>query len=254
MKELEKLNTFQAALADVNEDCEFFVSSGPYKSDPHRVAVYDPLVVKGFEIVTKYPEYMKLPDRLENGETPDVTAPVGSIVTMKILTNRPLKSGDLVWEKGEPSHGNVAGYSRSGSAANTALAVSFPVQASTTFRYRLSDVNRQVAESPAPANLTAVIDQPPTVKLLKPGPTVNGNPLSEIQFLAEVSDDFGLGGGELVVRRSNSVWPQARARSSLGTVDGRISSAVMPNLVRSSSCHCSASAGEHSTASPLASP
>lgn len=32
--------------------------------------------------------------------------------------------------------------------------------------------------------------------------------------------------------RSNSVWPQARARSSLGTVDGRISSAVMPNLVR----------------------
>ena len=196
MKELEKLNAYQATLTDVNEDCEFFVSSGPYKSDPYRVAVYDPLVIKGFEIATRLPDYMKLPDRVETAETADVTAPVGSIVTMKILTNRPLRSGSLLWGQGKPSDGTVA------VGQNTALAVSFPVQQTASFRYRVSDVNQQVVESPVPATVTAVIDQPPAVKLIKPGPTVNGNPLSEIPFLAEASDDFGLGGGDLVVART----------------------------------------------------
>lgn len=53
---------------------------------------------------------------------------------------------------------------------------------------------------------------------------------------------------------SNSDCPHSRARSSRGTVDARMSSASMPNFDRSSSCHCSASAGEQSTAKPAASP
>jgi hypothetical protein len=195
MKELEKLNAFQAVLADVNEDCEFFVSSGKDNSDHHQIAVYDPLVVKGYEITTKYPAYMRLPDRVENGETADVAAPVGSTVGLKILTNRPLQSGDLLWEKGAPSHGTID------PAQNTALAVSFAVKETTTFRYLVSDVNRQRVESPTSVTVTAIVDEPPTVKVLKPGPLVNGNPLSEVPFVAEVADDFGLDGGDVVVAR-----------------------------------------------------
>ena len=226
MKELEKLNTFQATLPDVNEDCEFFVSSGPFKSEPHRVVVYDPLVVKGFELTTKYPAYMKLPDRVETGESADVTAPVGSTVVLKILTNRPLKSGSAIWAKGEPIPGTIA------AGQNTTLSVSLPVTETATFNYRVTDVNRQVVESPAPATLTAVVDQPPTLKLVKPGPMVTGNALSEIAFLAEVSDDFGLGGGELVVAR---------------TVDGKIREqrfplAMDPDVVASAVTACKATA------------
>ncbi len=53
---------------------------------------------------------------------------------------------------------------------------------------------------------------------------------------------------------SNSDWCSTRPRCSPVTVLGSTSSASMPNLVRSSACHCSASAGLHSTASPRASP
>ena len=54
--------------------------------------------------------------------------------------------------------------------------------------------------------------------------------------------------------RSNSVSPTSRPFSSFLIVDGSTSSAWMPNFAASSRCHCSASAGPHSTASPRASP
>jgi hypothetical protein len=196
MKELEKLHTFQAQLPDVNEEFEFFVSSGPFKSDPHRVGVYDPLVVKAFEIVTQYPAYMQLPDRVDSGETPDLSAPVGSHVTIKLITNRPLQSGSLLWEKNDPTPGQIE------PAHKSILAASFPVNVNTTFRYTLSDVSGQVLESPAPVSVTAVADRPPAVKLLTPGPAVDGNPLSEVAFLGDVSDDFGLASGALVLLRT----------------------------------------------------
>ena len=196
MQELEKLHTFQAQLPDVNEEFEFFVSSGPFKSDPHRVGVYDPLVVKAFESVTKYPAYMQLPDRVDSGETPDLSAPVGSHVTLKFITNRPLQSGSLLWEKREPTPGQIE------PAHKSILTASFPVSENVTFRYAISDVSGQVLESAAPVSVTAVVDRPPAVKLLKPGPAVDGNPLSEVAFLGEVSDDFGLAGGALVLVRT----------------------------------------------------
>jgi hypothetical protein len=207
MKELEKLNAFGALLADVNEEFEFFVSSGAYKSDPHRVDVYDPLTVKGLEIATHFPDYMKLPDRVEAAETADVTAPVGSTVTIRLSTNRPLRGGDVLWEKGEPTIGRID------PAQKMVAMVSFPVSDTATFRYRLSDVSGQVLESPAPATVTAVVDQPPSVKLLKPDPSVSGNPLAEIPFSAEVADDFGLAGGDLVVAR---------------TIDGKVQEQRLP--------------------------
>lgn len=196
MQELEKLHTFQAQLPDVNEEFEFFVSSGPFKSDPHRVGVYDPLVVKAFEIVTKYPAYMQLPDRVDSGETPDLSAPVGSHVTIKFITNRPLRSGSLLGDQGDPIPGQVE------PAHKSILAASFPVSTNSTFRYTISDVSGQVLESPAPVSVTAVVDRPPAVKLLKPSPAVDGNPLSEVAFLGEVSDDFGLAAGALVLVRT----------------------------------------------------
>ena len=54
--------------------------------------------------------------------------------------------------------------------------------------------------------------------------------------------------------RSKSVSPCSSPRSSRRIVPGSTSSAWMPNLLASSRCHCSASAGPQSTARPVASP
>ena len=195
MKELEKLNTYRGLLPDVNEGFEYFVSSGPYKSEPHRIGVFDPLVIKSVETTTKFPAYMRSADRIETSDQADVAAPVGSTVSVRFVTNRPLQAGDLLWEKGNPTHGTIDPLHKE------ALSASFPVKDTTTFQYTLKDVAGQVFTSRA-ATLTAVVDLPPTIKMLKPGPSFSGNPLSEIAFLGAVADDFGLDSGDIVVVRS----------------------------------------------------
>jgi len=196
MKELEKLNTYQGTLPDVNEGFEFFVSSGSFKSETHKVAVYDPLVVKSIEITTSFPSYMKFADRIEKSDQADVSAPIGSTVAVRFITNRPVLSGDVLWEKGNPLHGTIDAQHKE------TLAVSFPVKDTTTFQYTIKDAAGQIFTSRNSAKVTAVVDQPPTIKMVKPGPSFSGNPLSEIAFLADVADDFGLDVGELVVSRT----------------------------------------------------
>ncbi len=61
-------------------------------------------------------------------------------------------------------------------------------------------------------------------------------------------------GGDDQVRVVLDRWSTRTAPLSRLTVEGSSSSASMPNLVRSSACHCGASCGEHRTASRSASP
>jgi hypothetical protein len=100
MQEIEKLNTFAGALTDIDEDLEFYVSAGSDKSAVHKIGVYEPLKLAGFEITTKYPTYMQIPDRVEIAPTGDVVAPIGSNVNVRILANVPLASGQLTWQDG----------------------------------------------------------------------------------------------------------------------------------------------------------
>jgi len=196
MKELEKINTYQATLPDVNDDFEFYVATGTDHSSTHQIGVYDPLIVKAIQITTKYPDYMRLPDHVDNADQPDVAAPIGSTVTLHITTNRPLAGGELLWQTNAKIAGTVD------TAHPECLDVKFPVGVTATFQYQINDVKGQVNQSLTNATLTAVVDKPPTIKLLKPGSAYAGNALSDIEFLADVTDDFGLDGGDLVVVRS----------------------------------------------------
>ena len=101
MTEIEKLNHFQGSLTDVTEDLDFYVGCGSVHSDTGHLTVFDPLVVRGLEMTTHFPDYVHQPDVVEKPATGDVTALVGTIATLRIVTSSPLKQGQLKWSTGE---------------------------------------------------------------------------------------------------------------------------------------------------------
>lgn len=186
MKEIEKLNGYQLVLPDVNEGLEFYVASGTCHSPTHHLNVYDPLVMQGAQLTTKYPDYLKLPDKTETVPAPDVEALVGSQVTVRLLTNRPLAEGSITWEGGtaapmtvDPLHKDQA-------------TISFPIEATTSYTYSLKDISGQEYKSPGSTMVKAIADAPPAIKLMHPEPMVMAQPLSELAFVSEMSDDFGV--------------------------------------------------------------
>jgi hypothetical protein len=195
MKEIEKLNTFSGAIADLDEDKEFFVSSGDAKSAIYKVGVFDPLKITGFEVTTKYPAYLQLPDKTETLPTADVAAPAGSKVVLKVLSGSALTQAEIVWADGKQQAMTLAGGDK------TAATVAFDVNADTSFSYAVHDANGQTEKSPIPASVTALQDGPPTLEVKFPLGVVATHSLGEITFAAEAVDDLAIGKVELVYQR-----------------------------------------------------
>ena len=189
MKEIDRPNGFAAVLKDVNEDLEFQVSSGEYASDTFRLTVYSPLALEGLQVATRYPEYLKLPDATEIGG--DVSAPVGSTVTVILAANNPLAAATLKWEGGPAQEFKVG-------EPKTAAVATFEVKEDASYSYALRDVDGQELASTVPFYVRALKDQPPMLEVKFPKMDVSAHPLGQVSVVAEASDDWGVAGADLV--------------------------------------------------------
>lgn len=195
MRQIEKLHGYARTLQSVSEDMEVRVSSGPYVSETRHITVYDPIELRGVEIATHYPEYLRFPDRIETLTNGDVAAPIGSKVTVRVVVNTPLASGKLTWEDGRGQDLAVDPQRK-----NTARA-SFDVDESRHYSFEVTDIDGQVARSLGPSEVFALVDRPPTVDLFEPSRLVETHPFGEVTFSAKATDDFGVERVELVCLR-----------------------------------------------------
>ena len=195
MEKSEKLHTFRAVLPDVTEDILFFVSAGTARSATHVLTVYDPLVLDGIEVTTRFPAYMELDDEVALRSTADVTAPYGAVVTLRILTNSTVAGGTLSWKDGTPQP-----LRQDPVRSDTALA-SFTVEGDASFTFRVRDIDGQSAAPDVPAVVRAVEDRPPGVTVRHPASSVTVHPVGEVTFVVDATDDYGVASVELVCRR-----------------------------------------------------
>ena len=224
MKEIEKLNGFRAQLADVNEDMDYYVSTATLESLPHTITVYDPLVLEGVEVTTRHPSYLKLPDRVEVQSGGDAMAPIGSTVTVRVLTNRPLEGGTLTWDDGSTLALKPVVDKPQSAAA------SFTVETDRSFTFTVRDVMAQAAASAGPSFVRAIEDAPPTLELRYPTEALFVHPLGEVTFLADAADDFGIDRVEVVTLRGLEEKPKetrlalqlARREQALYTPGGSV--------------------------------
>lgn len=198
MGEIDKVNGFKIDLPDVNEETEFFVSTGNFRSATGRVGVFDLLVVQGIEITTHYPAYLQVSDRTEVLPSGDVAVPEGSRVKVRVLTNSALTSGKLSWQDGSKLPMTVDGPDHRGASA------SFDVAKDGSYSFAISDGNGQTSQSPASFRVQALPDTAPTVNIKFPQGAVTVNPLGEVNFDVEATDDFGLASVELIYQRLTS--------------------------------------------------
>ena len=196
MQEIEKLHGYRVSLPDVNEDLEYYVSTGEFSSDAYRITVYDPLRLEGFEIGVRFPKYLELADELTEQPTGDVSVPEGSTVTVRILTNGRLEGGRLTWAEGDFLDLVVDKGLDDGRGASAAT--SFLVVKDRSYTFVVRDVNGQELPSSAPALVHAIKDSPPDLEVTLPKIDISAHPLAEVAFRVEAKDDWGVASIHLV--------------------------------------------------------
>jgi len=195
MEEIQKLYGYARRLESVSEDMEFRVAAEAYVSPTHRIAVFDRIELRAVEITTKYPAYLQFPDRVDLLSNGDVSAPIGSAVSVRIVVNTELAGGKLVWDDGAEQKLAVDAGRKSSAVA------SFPVEKARRYSFEVTDIDGQVAKSLGPSEVFALTDNPPILDLIDPAAEIETHPLGEVQYVAKVTDDFGVDKAELVYLR-----------------------------------------------------
>ena len=203
MQEIDKLNGFKGALADVTEDMAFCVAAGSHRSGTFKISVYDPLVVQSVELRTKYPAYLQLPDKVEvytDNTAADVAAPETSKVQLRIAANRPLQAG---WVTVTPAEGGatqrvpLAPDPQGKGAASCTL----EVKQDGTYEYEVDDAIGQKVVSSAHGYIRVLQDGPPTMEVRHPITLKAPVPKGEVTFQAALEDDLALSGVDVIYER-----------------------------------------------------
>ncbi len=210
MQEMDKLNGFKTALQDVNEDMNFYVSAGQHRSEVFKISVFDPLVVQSVELRTKYPDYLKLPEKVEvftESSAADIAAPETSQVRFKIAANRPLKAGTVTVTDAEDDTRQQVALVPEAQEKGAAIGT-LEVKRDGTYEYEVNDAVGQKIASTAHGYIRVLRDGPPTMEVKHPVSTKTPVPIGEVTFSAAVEDDLALAGVEVVYERQ---FPDASA-------------------------------------------
>ena len=208
MAEMDKLNAFKGALADVTEDMEYFVAAGAFRTEVYKIGVYDPLAVTGLEVRTRYPAYLQLPDKAENfpdNSAVDIAAPEGSKIVLRITANRPLTAGRITLT-GLDSHSEQIAAPPT-AQAKTSCVGEFTVSYDETYEYEIGDAIGQKASGASRAYVRALRDGPPSLEVKYPLSTGTPIAIGEVTFDVSAVDDLALAGVEVIYERQSPSSP-----------------------------------------------
>lgn len=180
-------NGYQFLFAGLSDSVDYYVEAGARRSKHYMLGVKDLPGVKRVRVTLHFPSRLELKDVVEDPGG-DVRAVEGSQAEIKVLTDRPLEHGALVLDNGSKidlarGEGNwlSAGLrvAKDGSYHVAALDGSEAVRISDDYF------------------IEAKKDEPPSVKIERPGRDPHVSPIEEVPVTVEAADDFGVHGLDL---------------------------------------------------------
>ena len=165
----------------IPEPLEYYVEAGGVKSKSYKLSVADLPAVKRIKVTYHYPSWSGMKDTVEDPGG-DLRAVEGSSADVEIVTDRALPNGVVLLDDNTriPLQGGLA---------------RVPIQKDGL--YHIASVERGSGQS-EDVRLTddyfieARKDNPPTVRIRRPGHDAKANPVEEVTVEIEAEDDFGL--------------------------------------------------------------
>ena len=165
------------------------VSAGAVASPDFEVTALETPGIERIDVEYRYPAHLGLPVRVGGGG--DVQAPEGTSVTVTVVADKRLRSGELRMGSGAALDLEPRGDRR--------WAASFDVLRDDSYRVRIVDADALTNDGDdARYLIRTVIDQPPEVRIERPGGDREITPLEETVIEARADDDFGVERFELV--------------------------------------------------------
>ena len=173
---------FYTTLKQVRRSLDYYVRAGRVTTPVSHIEVVDRPRVTGIRLSLFYPEYTGLSPTVIDENDGSLSAVFGTRVGMRIETNLPVASAEMIYEDSSRSPFTIDG---------RAAEQSFPVERDRRYYIEVIDHQAEVNPNPIEYYITSVPDEFPVIDVVRPGTDINLNEEMMIPLLVRISDDYG---------------------------------------------------------------
>jgi hypothetical protein len=196
-------NEYQFLFPSVGDALEYYVQADSSQSKRFRISVKDLPAVKRVRVLIHFPGGLGLKD-VSDDSSGDVRAVEGSTAEISVLTDRPLERGVLVLDKGQK-------FALARMETNWSKAI-LPIRQDGSYHVAAIDGDEAIRISDD-YFIEAKKDEPPSVKIIRPGHDPRVSPIEEVPVAVEAADDFGVRSLDLHYSVNGGAEQVARFRS-----------------------------------------
>jgi len=180
-------NGFRFIFAGLPESVEYYVESNGIHSQKFRLNAVDLPGIKKLKVTYEFPKWSGLKEAVEDPGG-DLRAIEGSTATVAIETDKKLNEGVLILDDGkrvslERGEGNW-------------LSARVPIAKDGMYHIAAIEKQEDIRLS-EDYFIEAQKEEPPKVRIAKPGADAKVSPIEEVSVTVDAEDDFGLNGVEL---------------------------------------------------------
>ncbi len=213
---------FQFSFESVDRTFRYRVTAGSRRSEDYTVTALMAPRVTRIDLRYEYPAFTSLAPRDER-DGGDIYAPAGTKVRVRVHTDKPIASGQLVFAQGPrgmkdatkvESSLEPGGLQR---VAEQVLEGELVLARDDSYRIGLTDRDGLRSSGETEYFLRVMDDRPPDVRILRPAADQQITPLEEVAIEARAEDDYGISRFELVYAvagREPKVVPFKRSAGS----------------------------------------
>ena len=167
---------------NITRSFDYRLSAHDAQTPTYTATVHPRPIVTRISHRDRFPPHTAMPARIDQ-QGGDIIVPIGTEVSLTIEANKPLKSASLVFDDATELPAAV-----SSSLAQATLTV----KKDGRYRLHLRDPQMIANKDPVTYRIVALPDQPPDVRLLRPGQDIDLTESMRVSLVAEAFDDYGI--------------------------------------------------------------
>ncbi len=196
--ELQKdsLGDFKFYIQQLRSSLTYYAFAEDIKSEEFNIKIIDRPVIRSLDIKVIPPSYSNI-SIIEQKDNGNVTALVGSVVEIKLLSNKELKSAYIEFEDTTKINLNVQ---------NSLVNGSFRISKDNSYIIVVNDLVENQNLQPVRYYVKALFDSNPAIELIYPKDNVNLANDSRVPVEVKINDDYGFSKLNLNYRLSASKY------------------------------------------------
>jgi hypothetical protein len=196
---IDSTGAYRTTLPSLRGSTEYYASVSGTASARFRLTVVDRPVFRSFQVRLDYPSYARIPARVQEEFTGDVTALAGTRITLGGAASKYLRDGRIVFGTGTPVPLVTD---------NQKFSAAFRLTTETDYHVEVADIENLANVDPVHYQLKIIPDEPPSMAISQPGRNVDLAGDKFLRLMMQAKDDFGISGIRIGYKLIHSRYEQ----------------------------------------------